>query len=96
MEGGTLERLARRMTVAYVLGFVQQGELPPAMHQPKYVIAVGPLQSVSECCAVGPIRLVTWGFVGGPVSGEHPDRKHTPFCVRIESQVPVVLLRFRV
>ena len=51
------------------------------MSQPMFVIHVG--SGTVEGSA--PIKLVIWGFVGGPVAGDNPSKKHTPFAIRIES-----------
>ena len=70
-------RLRDRMTVSSVLSFVQAMEIAPcAMHQPTYVVHIDP----------GMVHLVIYGFVGGPVGGSDPSKKHTPYCVRVDSQ----------
>jgi len=74
---GTEERLRDRMTVSSILSFVQAMAIVPcAMHQPTYVIHLGPEE----------VKLVLYGFVGGPVGGLDPSKKHTPYCVRISTQ----------
>ena len=33
----------------------------------------------------GRLRVATYGFVGSPAKGDRPDRKSTPFCLRLLS-----------
>lgn len=47
--------------------------LPPSLWQPCYTVCVGE----------GQVRVLTFAFVGEPVIGDRPDRKRTPFCLRI-------------
>jgi len=77
VDDATILRLVEGITVSSVLSFVHQvGVVPPVVHQPKYVVVLGP----------SGIRLSLWGFVGDPVVGEDPAFKHTPLCVRVDSQ----------
>lgn len=54
-----------------------QHECTPQMFQNKYVILV------SAAAQVESVRVLTYGFVGGPESGDRPDMKHTPFMLRL-------------
>ena len=54
-----------------------QHECIPQMFQNKYVILV------SAAAQVESVRVLTYGFVGGPESGDRPDMKHTPFMLRL-------------
>lgn len=47
--------------------------LPPALWQPTFTLCIGD----------GQVRVLTFAFVGAPVTGDRPDRKRTPFCLRI-------------
>ncbi len=51
---------------------------PPAMYQPRFLLG----------CSAGPgcraaLRVFTYGFVGGPVLGDRPDTKATPYLLRL-------------
>ena len=54
-----------------------QMECIPQMFQNKYVILV------SAAAQVESVRVLTYGFIGGPESGDRPDMKHTPFMLRL-------------
>mmetsp|Transcript_95956 Transcript_95956/g.311212 ORF Transcript_95956/g.311212 Transcript_95956/m.311212 type:complete len:404 (-) Transcript_95956:372-1583(-) len=47
--------------------------LPPTLWQPSFAVCVGD----------GQVRVLTFAFIGEPVFGDRPDRKRTPFCLRI-------------
>jgi len=47
--------------------------LQPNLWQPVFTICIGD----------GQVRVLTFAFIGHPVTGDRPDRKRTPFCLRI-------------
>ena len=51
----------------------RRAKLPVSLHQPRYVILLGRSQ----------LRVATYAFVGAPVHGDRPDRKHTPFVLKM-------------
>jgi len=50
-----------------------QEQLPPVLWQPTFVI----------CISRSQVRVLTFAFVGEPAIGDRPDRKHTPFMLRM-------------
>eukprot|EP01048_Picozoa_sp_COSAG05_P006021 COSAG05_NODE_374_length_10669_cov_71.040587_5_plen_178_part_00 len=46
----------------------------PAMFQNKFVVMVA---------GSGDVRVATYGFIGEPARGDRPDRKSTPFVLRL-------------
>ena len=68
-------RLLGHLAVTPALQLSIQLKLPMALHQPKYVVILGQTQ----------VRVATYTFIGGPVSGDRPDRKHTPFVLKMLS-----------
>lgn len=67
-----LERVVGNLTVTPAMSLL----LPAGQHamfQNKYVVLIA-----SEC-----VRVATYGFIGGPVEGDRPDRKYTPFTLRL-------------
>jgi hypothetical protein len=66
-------RMAGYLAVTPGLQFSLHHKLPMALHQPRYVILLGQHQ----------VRVATYAFVGGPVRGDRPDRKHTPFILKM-------------
>ncbi|CAE8652939.1 unnamed protein product, partial [Polarella glacialis] len=47
--------------------------LEPLLLQPTFAVCIGG----------GQVRVLTFAFVGGPVTGDRPDRKRTPFALRM-------------
>lgn len=74
-----MEELMRAVTTHVSIGpglqVAQLNEIPPALWQPLYTICIG----------AGQVRVVTFAFVGGPVHGDRPDTKCTPFILRLVS-----------
>lgn len=50
--------------------------LPASLWQPLFVVAM----------SAGQLRVLTFAFVGTPVVGDRPDRKRTPFALRLASE----------
>ncbi len=70
-------RLIGNLTVGAAMDVLVQMECIPQMFQNKYVILV------SAAAQVESVRVLTYGFIGGPESGDRPDMKHTPFMLRL-------------
>jgi len=68
-----MKAIATHVSIGPGLQVVQLNGLPPALWQPMYAICVG----------AGQVRVVTYAFVGGPVVGDRPDRKRTPYILRL-------------
>ena len=66
-------RVVGHLSVTPALQLALYTKLPVSLHQPRYVICVGR----------GQLRVATYAFVGEPVLGDRPDRKHTPFMLKI-------------
>ena len=67
-----VKRVVGNLTVGPAMDTIMTNGAPPAMFQNMYVILVG----------VDSVRVMTFGFIGEPVSGDRPDMKFTPFCLR--------------
>lgn len=66
-------RIAEHVSVGPALEAAVQSSLPPALWQPTFVI----------CCGNGQVRVLTFAFAGGPVLGESPATKRTPYVLRL-------------
>lgn len=77
VDPAALEELGHHVAMHISIGpgmqAVMQSRWPPALWQPMYVVCVGCLQ----------IRVLTFAFVGEPVSGDRPDNKYTPAVLRL-------------
>jgi hypothetical protein len=81
----------RQLTVGPAMKLLLEHQLPPAMHQPHFTIAIVSDTSTtpsnngrSAYTAPTSVRVITDGFVGLPVSGPaDPSKKCTPYRVRI-------------
>jgi len=67
-----------RQVIAHVsvtpgLHVAEEAGLPPVLWQPLFLICVG----------CGQVRVLTLAFVGGPVAGSQPNKKRTPFVLRL-------------
>eukprot|EP01043_Picozoa_sp_COSAG02_P018693 COSAG02_NODE_879_length_16244_cov_15.397956_7_plen_845_part_00 len=49
---------------------------PPSLLQPRFVVLIGNNQ----------VRVATYAFCGGPVKGDRPDRKYSPYALRLLSE----------
>ncbi len=49
---------------------------PPSLMQPRFVVLIGNNQ----------VRVATYAFCGGPVKGDRPDRKYSPYALRLLSE----------
>ncbi|CAJ1394598.1 unnamed protein product [Effrenium voratum] len=67
------EECAVNISVSPGMQLVVECGLPPTLLQPTFVI----------CLGGGQVRVLTFAFVGGPVTGDRPDRKRTPFSIRL-------------
>jgi hypothetical protein len=68
------ERLIGHLTVTPAMQLLIDHEVSPAMFQNKFVVM---------CSANADVVVATYGFIGGPVRGDRPDRKSTPFVLRL-------------
>lgn len=68
-------RVIGHLTVTPGMDVLVSNEVAPAMFQNKFVV-------LSGC---GQVRVATYGFIGGPTVGDRPDRKATPFVLRMLS-----------
>jgi len=66
-------RVATHITVGPGMHVVLQQKLSPVLWQPAFVICVSRSQ----------VRVLTFAFIGEPVTGDRPDRKCTPFILRL-------------
>jgi len=77
LDAEALEKVARRVAASISVGpgmeAIMQHSLPPALWQPMFALCLGKNQ----------VRVVTLAFVGGPVHGEKPSSKSTPYMLRI-------------
>lgn len=77
VDPAALEELGHHVAMHISIGpgmqAVMQSRWPPALWQPLYVVCVGCLQ----------IRVLTFAFVGEPVSGDQPANKYTPAVLRL-------------
>ena len=67
------EECAVNISVSPGMQLVVERGLPPVLLQPTFVICIGG----------GQVRVLTFAFVGEPVTGDRPDRKRTPFSIRL-------------
>lgn len=74
---------ATHMSVGPGLQVAERAGLAPVLWQPIYIVA----------CGAGQVRVLTFAFIGEPVWGDRPDRKHTPFVLRLTTAdlVPTAL-----
>jgi hypothetical protein len=70
-----VQRIIANLTVTPGMQCLLDNGLSPAIFQNKYVVVLG----------CGQIRVVTYGFCGEPVTGDRPDRKATPYYLKIVS-----------
>lgn len=70
-----IQRIIANLTVTPGMQCLLDNGLSPAIFQNKYIVVI----------ASGQIRVITYGFVGEPVTGDRPDRKATPYCLIIIS-----------
>ena len=70
---GVARRVVGHLSVTPALQLALYTKLPVSFHQPCYVILIGRAQ----------VRVATYAFVGEPISGDRPDRKRTPFVLKI-------------
>lgn len=68
-----VRRLMSQMTVDPTIQIVTQHGLLPSVVQPKFVVLVSKQQ----------VRVATYAFIGSPVCGDRPNRKWTPFLMRM-------------
>ena len=68
-------RVLGHLAVTPGMDVLVNNEVAPAMFQNKFVV-------LSGC---GQVRVATYGFIGGPTVGDRPDRKATPFVLRMLS-----------
>lgn len=77
---GTLRELARRVAAHLSVGpgmqVTLQNGLPPALWQPTFLLCIGG----------GQVRVLTFAFIGEPVTGDRPDCKSTPFVLRMVTE----------
>ncbi|CAE7667518.1 unnamed protein product [Symbiodinium pilosum] len=74
---------AVNISVSPGMQLVAECGLDPVLYQPTFVVCIGG----------GQLRVLTFAFVGGPVSGDRPDRKRTPFAIRLATDDLVALSR---
>ncbi|CAK8996536.1 Uncharacterized protein SCF082_LOCUS4834 [Durusdinium trenchii] len=67
------EECAVNISVSPGMQLVVERGLPPVLLQPTFVICIGG----------GQVRVLTFAFIGEPVTGDRPDRKRTPFSIRL-------------
>jgi len=80
--------LMKNVSVNAALRLLQAAELKPKdlqFLQPRFVVLVGRAGAVldPERPDRPVVRMATYGFIGGPVLGDRPDRKYTPCSLRI-------------
>lgn len=77
MDQQALHGLARHVAVHISTGpgmqAVAHSGFPPTLWQPLFCVCVGS----------GQIRVMTFAFVGEPVTGDRPDSKRTPWILRL-------------
>lgn len=77
IDAKALRELARyvsaHLSVSPGMQVVQANMLPPQLLQPLFLVCVG----------AGQVRVLTVAFVGGPVTGDRPDRKRTPYVLQL-------------
>lgn len=77
MQPAVLQKLvmlvAAHVSVTPGVDLVMSRGLPPNLWQPIFTICIGD----------GQVRILTFAFIGEPVTGDRPDRKRTPFCLQI-------------
>ena len=87
MNEEALRKLATECAVNIAVSpgmqLVAECGLDPVLYQPTFVVCIGG----------GQLRVLTFAFVGGPVSGDRPDRKRTPFAIRLATDDLVALSR---
>ncbi|CAE7226420.1 unnamed protein product [Symbiodinium microadriaticum] len=87
IEEGALHKLALEcavnISVSPGMQLVSECGLDPVLHQPTFVVCIGG----------GQLRVLTFAFVAGPVTGDRPDRKRTPFAIRLATDDLVALSR---
>lgn len=74
------DRIIGSMAIGPGLQLLEKLNLPMQMHQPKRILIVSPRHSEEVLASV---RVLTYGFVGGPATGERPDTKSTPYMLRL-------------
>ena len=77
-----LEIVIGNLTVGAAMDALTQHGCSPAMFQTKYVVWAS-----RDASSEPELRVITYGFVGGPVRGPaRPDMKHTPFVLKLVTQ----------
>ena len=66
-------RLVGHLSVTPMLQMALYTKLPVSLNQPRYVV----------CISKGQVRIAMYAYVGAPVQGNRPDRKHTPFVLKV-------------
>lgn len=67
------------LTVGAAMDALLASECVPQMFQNKYCVLV----SGSSVRQEESVRVLTYGFIGSPESGDRPDMKYTPFMLRL-------------
>lgn len=77
-------QVTAHISVSPGLHVAEQAGLPHALWQPLFLVCVGS----------GQVRVLTLAFAGGPVVGDRPDSKRTPFVLRLATDdlVPAAAL----
>lgn len=77
IDADALRALARyvsaHLSVSPGMQVAEANKLPPQLLQPLFIVCVGASQ----------VRVLTIAFVGGPVTGDRPDRKRTPYVLQV-------------
>ena len=80
LETEDLEKLCLRiiehMTVSPGMKVATDFDVPPSLLQPKFVLLVDESD----------VRVVTSCFIGGPIRGDRPDRKCTPYVLTVVTE----------
>ena len=77
-----LEAVIGNLTVGAAMDALTQHGCSPAMFQAKYVVWAS-----RDASSEPELRVITYGFVGGPVRGPaRPDMKHTPFVLKLVTE----------
>ena len=79
------DECAMNISVSPGMQLVAECGLDPVLYQPTFVVCIGG----------GQLRVLTFAFVAGPVTGDRPDRKRTPFAIRLATEDLVALSRVK-
>lgn len=75
-------RIAAHITVGPAMTLLRTNNVTPqTLFQPRFIIVVGSPPPGGPTDPI--VRVITYAYMGSPVKGDRPDRKHTPFVLKM-------------